>query len=464
MDKDIVEEYVREDGGNYWRVWQADGCCDSDGMRMVMRNRIQGLLEVRECTIDNREVYYYDMGHMKPLDAVCRNTGLQYGAVVGILVSLDRVRKRLDEYLLDREAVLLSPGHIFVDGELDTVCFVYAPFMKRDYDVAMKRLFEYMMEHMDYGDKRNNVRFYEAYQQVVRGEAGLSGLIETLGRSTAEEEVKPVELEIPSVMPESVDEEAEVQLKLPGLLVMGVKAVLALALVLVLCSQAFSGSFFIRLSLAQAAVCLGVLAAAYFIVSAIGRMSFMHGTRLVRKTKSITYRYYDSGDEKTAIVSGKRGEAPPADLGHGVEQDRAEAENPTMLLDAMAREENPTMLLATMAREVCVLRLEPVDSGTAFGKNAQPANGGDRMASVAVRELPCVVGSGRSADVVLDLPYVSRTHFSLDDEDGLGVTDLFSSNGTCVNGSQLSPGKRVRLADGDVITVAGYGFKVVTGL
>ena len=60
-----------------------------------------------------------------------------------------------------------------------------------------------------------------------------------------------------------------------------------------------------------------------------------------------------------------------------------------------------------------------------------------------------VVGRGRSADLVLAEPTISRSHAAIGfDAEGFFVQDLGSTNGTMVNG-----GKAVRtlLKDGDVI-------------
>jgi pSer/pThr/pTyr-binding forkhead associated (FHA) protein len=60
-----------------------------------------------------------------------------------------------------------------------------------------------------------------------------------------------------------------------------------------------------------------------------------------------------------------------------------------------------------------------------------------------------VVGRGRSADLVLAEPTISRSHAAIGfDAQGFFVQDLGSTNGTLVNGSRA---ERTPLKDGDVI-------------
>jgi len=60
-----------------------------------------------------------------------------------------------------------------------------------------------------------------------------------------------------------------------------------------------------------------------------------------------------------------------------------------------------------------------------------------------------VVGRGRSADLVLAEPTISRSHAAIGfDAQGFFVQDLGSTNGTMVNGGKA---ERTLLKDGDVI-------------
>ena len=70
-----------------------------------------------------------------------------------------------------------------------------------------------------------------------------------------------------------------------------------------------------------------------------------------------------------------------------------------------------------------------------------------------------VVGRGLTSDVAIYDPTISRRHAELSvDAEGIGVRDLGSSNGTCINGSRVDAG---RLAPGDTITFGKVVFRLV---
>jgi pSer/pThr/pTyr-binding forkhead associated (FHA) protein len=69
-----------------------------------------------------------------------------------------------------------------------------------------------------------------------------------------------------------------------------------------------------------------------------------------------------------------------------------------------------------------------------------------------------VIGRGRSADVVIAEPTISRAHAAVGyDEEGFFMQDLGSTNGTRVNGERHA---RVRLSDGDELLLGKLHLRV----
>ena len=65
------------------------------------------------------------------------------------------------------------------------------------------------------------------------------------------------------------------------------------------------------------------------------------------------------------------------------------------------------------------------------------------------------------ADIILPSETVSRVHARIEKRsDGLYVTDLFSTNGTFLDGHRLEPNRSARLLDSARLTIAGYNYRV----
>ena len=70
-----------------------------------------------------------------------------------------------------------------------------------------------------------------------------------------------------------------------------------------------------------------------------------------------------------------------------------------------------------------------------------------------------VIGRGRSADIVIAEPTISRAHAAIGyDEEGFFVQDMGSTNGTRVNGERT---ERARLADRDEVLLGKLQMQVV---
>ena len=69
--------------------------------------------------------------------------------------------------------------------------------------------------------------------------------------------------------------------------------------------------------------------------------------------------------------------------------------------------------------------------------------------------------SPEKADIILPSDTVSRVHARIEKRtDGLYVTDLFSTNGTFLDGHRLEPNRSARLLDSARLTIAGYSYRI----
>lgn len=113
----------------------------------------------------------------------------------------------------------------------------------------------------------------------------------------------------------------------------------------------------------------------------------------------------------------------------------------------MLIEEDATMLL-TSAGAIKTITLKNMDE--------------DNPMEVTPNKFPYILGkSKKSSDYYVDSPVVSRVHLRIsEDMAGYFVEDLNSTNGTFVNGIQLTPHEIKEINEGDRITMADIDFVV----
>ena len=83
--------------------------------------------------------------------------------------------------------------------------------------------------------------------------------------------------------------------------------------------------------------------------------------------------------------------------------------------------------------------------------------------SIIISYVPFIIGKhSELSDYQLKWPEISRLHLRVDKkEDVCIITDLNSTNGTVVNGYALQANETVSIKSGDLIYLAGIGFKFI---
>ena len=86
----------------------------------------------------------------------------------------------------------------------------------------------------------------------------------------------------------------------------------------------------------------------------------------------------------------------------------------------------------------------------------------DRCGDIALSAPHLILGKNREkADIVLPDDTVSRIHARIElRTDGFYINDLYSTNGTWLNGRRIEPGNAVRLSDGAALGMGSLKFRV----
>lgn len=108
------------------------------------------------------------------------------------------------------------------------------------------------------------------------------------------------------------------------------------------------------------------------------------------------------------------------------------------------------------------LTLEILDNSGAMLRTENKEKYEQPLDKIELEKYPCTIGSlDGSADIFIASPVVSKMHACiLQDDDKFYVEDMNSTNGTYVNDERIAMNIKTRIADGDILRVASYNFKV----
>ena len=169
-------EYKRECTGNVLVLEDEYGYSfENYQIRMLTGNQIPTLLECRAQMVDTVLFFHYDTLDYQPLSEKYARKGMQYRDMEKLLLAIDRVMKAVSEYLLSPAGIVLEPEYIFADAE-GTYHFCYLPGRTLSFAEIFRGLSEYILDHMDYGEKEGVVLGYGIYRKSQEPQACMDSL------------------------------------------------------------------------------------------------------------------------------------------------------------------------------------------------------------------------------------------------------------------------------------------------
>ena len=140
-------------------------------IEMVRRNRIPGLAQLSMRWEDNKVYYGYDITGMQPVSRVMDIRDLSGDEIKEFLQQLADVILRLEQFLLDRDDLVLEPEYIYMRLEGPRYYFFICPGQEGEYGEHMKRLSQYLLEKADGEDAESAGLVFRLYRLCASGEA-----------------------------------------------------------------------------------------------------------------------------------------------------------------------------------------------------------------------------------------------------------------------------------------------------
>lgn len=441
-------------------------------VRMLLENKIPGLLPITYRQVNGESKYYYEINSLQSLDRLIEKNALKYRELRAVFLGCINIFDRLEEYLLNGEQIIIQPDFIYVNVENMEPYFVCYPDYTGDVRVSFVGFVDVLLAHIDHTDEQAVMLGYQVYRYTRNPNYVLSEIrkfmecpmeygseknsyhnavqhnekvtefcftpeepiVEMRGdsRNNGSENIRSIEPLSNGFMPEHYgkDEENDECDNMHGTksdlkqLIGGIFCILVAlcAGTAIICARTLK---FFKLReehelYLYGAVAMALVAAALFFVCYI---------KTVRQRKEIAQLHEDEEDEiykeliQRDIVNDLTDKEPSY---HNMEKAPiyAESTNETVCLEGAVIEER-------------VLR------GNVNGKEVR----------VSLNCLPLTVGKlGGVSDFIINDTAVSKMHARFEEHDGkVCVCDLNSTNGTVHNGEMIAINTPVVLESGDTL-------------
>ncbi len=147
--------------------------------RMILRNRIPGLLVSSERYMEGRACLYYDISSRQSLEQLYLSARIGMKEIRGIIDNLAQVLDSMSEYLLEERFLILEPEYIYMDLETEQLFFLYYPFLEENkMGTRYLPLAEFFLEHVDHREEMAVSAAYQFYK-MSKAESFMVGSFRT---------------------------------------------------------------------------------------------------------------------------------------------------------------------------------------------------------------------------------------------------------------------------------------------
>lgn len=459
--------------------------------RVILANRIRGLLPCRLLYLNGDTYYSFEITSMQSLEILHGRRILSGERFSSFLYELIDILCGLEEYLLDFDHLVLSPDKIYIDPFGGKIGLVYFPAYRKDVKESLRELVEYLLSGTDPDDRRTTLFGYRVYHALQREElllgdirglltesgndeevpersagnrspgrdAASSGLREYAGMHTGEDVDRRYSEAYHHVSESDMISYGKTE-KVPKL---AITVFLTVGLLSAAITYAFlhlglwkilaeHSDLLIRISGACAIAAL--FAAAFHFAGKSRKM----GTQHAGVPEEGSLRYGSENDSEPGLCEALQ--VPPDKVVKSINDLQDEVRESFM---GPGREISP---VEQHEEEVtCQLRRGHTAGSRGPSARLVPDTEGEdseELTEILLHEGTVIVGkSGDLADRVISRNTVSRVHARIRFfEDAYCLMDLNSRNGTFKNGEPLTGGEEVRISDGDKISFADAVYRV----
>lgn len=452
----IQEKYIRDNSNNYMMISSPEKPGEeSYQIKMLLKNTVSKFLPISLKSINNNQMYCYDISSKQPLSRMYEGNNITNDDVINIAMHISQITSIVNEYLLELDSVVLNARLMYMNISDRSLYFTYYPYGEKEFGESLRQLFEFILEHLDHSDKKAVMLTYGIYQKILQNDYNVENLLENVIEDQKNErpnikdcfdsqemdchnnsssENKENRRVIECVLPEVIEDEVEVRNLKIHYIFIAVKATLVILLIFTLFNILLPKYRVIKIGLVPAAIIIIFNIAVYKLLDIIYSKNKMYFTKLMKKGETIGYSVPAQKVEVT---------------------ERNNHKEITDKLNVEIQEEYVcTQLLSDYLKETT--------SSVSCRLVAQDDISNEK--EISIKENPFIIGSyATKCNYTLNNKLISRMHIRISKEKSSKeyfVEDLNSTNGTYVNGEKIEPNQKVQMKDKDILKIAVMQFRL----
>ena len=154
--------------------------------KMLLENRIPGLLPVTHRLINGESRYYYEINSLQSLDRLYDKSEIRYDGLRHLMTGCVDLFDRLEEYLLDGTQIIIRPELIYIDVERMEPYFVCYPHYEGDVRISFMEFIDQLLTRIDHTDECAVMLGYQIYRYTRNPNYVISEIRNMMGHVIAD--------------------------------------------------------------------------------------------------------------------------------------------------------------------------------------------------------------------------------------------------------------------------------------
>lgn len=175
-------DIIRDMNKCYLVVKNEEGQESGFQQKMVLHNKLPGLLEVERRQIDESFKYYYDVTNKVCLREIFSKSEISAGKIEFIISSIIKIIQGAMEFLLEQDNFILLPDFIYLDSCQESVYLCFYELYSVNVREQMVKLAEYFMEVIDYKNEKAVTLTYGLYKVLRESSCNFATVKEVVER------------------------------------------------------------------------------------------------------------------------------------------------------------------------------------------------------------------------------------------------------------------------------------------
>ena len=198
----LEEEFKKESDGKTYLLLQKTR--DTFEEEMIRKAVPTGVLPMARSEFENR--YKYEITGKKSLAVTFERVPMNAEQIEKVLYGILDIIENGKEYLLSEDSYVLLPEHIYLQIPEYRVTLVYYPEYEVPFSEQLGKLFEILLNRVDYREEKAIAMVYALYMQLQEPDVTLERI-----RGKLIEQAKPLKEKVPAQEKEMQKEESKVR-------------------------------------------------------------------------------------------------------------------------------------------------------------------------------------------------------------------------------------------------------------